>query len=151
MNSLTNKPNLQDFLYRAGCHFREALESWLAQHPEVNLSTNFIAPTRGTFPLDCCKATSLMFGQHLLRSIDSSRLKLVNGWRDEQSHLWLQCDDIFVDLTADQFDDQDHRVLVVPVASCIWHSTFRPWSDWPFELRKDHVFSNCALEVLRMM
>lgn len=138
-------------LDREGRDFRRAIEVWIALHPGVNLSTNVCDPERGRFPLDCCKATSLMFGQHLLPSVGAARLHLVNGVRDGESHLWLQCDEFYVDLTADQFDDQDEQVLVVPVDSCEWHSTFRPWSVWPFELRKDHAFVQYADEVSKLM
>ncbi len=48
--------------------------------------------------------------------------KYILGMREEQSHAWLQRDNLIVDITADQFPHQ-HRSVIVTLDSR-WHKTF---------------------------
>lgn len=138
-------------LERFGLRFRRALERYLRDNPEVNLSTNWVNPTRGSFPLDCCKATSWMLGLVLSKTLGLAGLQYVCGERGSESHGWLQCGDLLIDLTADQFDDQNREVIVTQVNDSTWHDSFRPHHHHPCSLRSGHVLIRRAEEVLALM
>jgi hypothetical protein len=120
-------------LEREATRFRTALEKYLRLHPDVRLTTDFLNPWRGEFPVDCCKSTSVMFGHHLTRMVGPDRLALTNGVRGNVIHAWLRVGDYFVDLTADQFDGESRRVIVEHVEASPWFSSFAQQQSFPFD------------------
>lgn len=144
-------PLFPKVLEREARCFRSALEEYLRQHPEVNLSTNVFNPLRGRFPTDCCKATSFLFGHHLSKLVDRKEIKYVWGQRADGDHGWLQHNGYIVDLTADQFDGEDRSVIVVPEGTSPLHQTFEPQFTYPFEPTPGHKFEEMAEEIANLM
>ncbi len=141
----------QSTLLDIGHRFRRAIESYIAGHPEIVLSTNFAATPSASFPKDCCKATSFMLGHYLSQQIGTDRLRYVWGTRDGETHGWLLCDGHFVDLTGDQFSDQLCAVIVERPEQSVWHGTFRPHNIHELSLRSDSPLVSTAVEVARYM
>ncbi len=131
--------------------FRSALESFLQLHPEINLSTNIFDPTRGQFPLDCCKATAFMFGHHLSATVRRAELTYVWGQRGQDTHGWLQHNGYIIDLTADQFEDEGRPVVVEKVNASPFHDSFKPHRICAFDLNAGHNFERYADEVATLM
>lgn len=129
--------------------FRDELENYYRRNPDVNHSTNFLDPTRGSFPLDHCKAASLMFGEYLSNhcGIDSDQLNYARGTRNDEIHGWLIYDGWIVDLTSDQFDNEERKVIVEAEGDSTWHKSFDNISKYPFNLRRDHDFVEVAGEI----
>lgn len=62
------------------------------------------------FPLGCCGIASLVLGMWLLRF--AKDIEYVHGWRDNQSHAWLEYQGWIIDITADQFEKINEKVLI---------------------------------------
>ena len=131
--------------------FRSALEKFLQRHPEINLSTNIFDPTRGKFPLDCCKATAFMFGHYLSSKVGRAELSYAWGQRGQDTHGWLQHNGYIIDLTADQFEDEVPPVVVEKIGESTFHTTFKPHRVCPFDLEAGHKFERYADEVIALM
>lgn len=114
----------------------------------MNLSTNFFNPTRGRFPLDCCKACSFMFGEYLSLTEGAEELRYVWGRRGTETHGWLEYGNLIVDFTPDQFPDQDEQVIVAAVGASPWHDTFASQESTPFSLKRSHPFVRYTREVI---
>jgi hypothetical protein len=52
-----------------------------------------------------------------------------------------------VDLTADQFEDENREVIVEPVETSSWHRSFGKPSLSPCELRPSHRLGEVAAEI----
>lgn len=80
------------------------------------------------FPSGWCKFASWILGRHLMAELGCAVPEYVfgdRGWPDNyQSHGWLECSGLIVDITADQFSDMDEPVVVVERSD--WHIT---WSQ----------------------
>lgn len=63
------------------------------------------------FPRGCCQDVSLILALYLHKK-GFGIAEVVSGWRGNKSHAWLELDDMIIDITADQFDDVNERVLV---------------------------------------
>jgi len=50
-------------------------------------------------------------------------MRYVWGMRGEQSHAWLECGDLIVDITADQFPEIKEKILVT--TDRYWHKIFK--------------------------
>lgn len=104
---------LRQILFELASRFRHAI---LTSDP----STIPLATLR-EFPHGACGDASLLLAKYLQ----------VNGWgqslyvlgeRRGRHHAWLQLQDFTVDITADQFSDQDAAVIVATESP--WHSSF---------------------------
>ncbi len=49
--------------------------------------------------------------------------RYVSGSFNNQTHGWLEADGLFIDITADQFEDIDEVILIIGDYS--WHSSLR--------------------------
>lgn len=133
--------------------FRRGLKEYFRLHPEITFSTNFMDPLRGKFPTDHCKAASHAFASYLIDELHylKSDISYVWGKRGSETHGWLQCGDLFVDLTADQFSDNQNPVFIISAESSEWHATFNPFRRSPFDLREDHPIRELAKEVSKLI
>lgn len=138
----------QPTLRTLAARFRTGLERFLVRRPDVNLSTNFLNPTRGRFPLDCCKASSFMFGEYLSLTEGAEDLRYVWGCGRAETHGWLEYRNLIVDITPDQFPDQHERIIVAPVGTSPWHSTFANQQSTLFSLKRSHPFVRYTREVI---
>lgn len=73
------------------------------------------------FPAASCKDSSLLLSIYLKEN-DFGEFYYVLGERGKLSHCWLMQDNVVVDITADQFDDQQNKVIVL--ANSEWHNLF---------------------------
>lgn len=96
-----------------GISFRKAIQSMPID--ELPSSSFF-----ESFPRGCCGDTSHLFAKYLAsKGIESY---YVWGLKGNQSHAWLEVDDIIIDLTADQFVEVSEEVIVTTNRK--WHSQF---------------------------
>ena len=83
-----------------------------------------LAPELSNFPRAACGSTVLILNAVIEHELGSSG-QYVAGVRstDEQSHAWLELDDLIIDLTANQFSDVTESVIVTRDRE--WHDQFR--------------------------
>jgi hypothetical protein len=91
--------------------FREALEKDVDDYPVI----------MGSFPLGCCGVVSRALGGYLME-IGYKSVEYVSGFSNKKSHAWIEIDDWIVDITADQFNDCDERIIITKDRS--FHSKF---------------------------
>jgi hypothetical protein len=103
----------RDIIYALASGFRSAI---LRSVP----CTSSLATLRD-FPRGACGDASLLLAKYLQVN-GLGRAVLLVGHREGQEHAWLQLQDFTVDITADQFKDQDASVIVTADSS--WHSSF---------------------------
>ena len=77
--------------------------------------------TMRNFPVGSCGDASLLLAK-FLQEKGYSGITYVCGWKNRQSHAWLEVDDVVIDITADQFRDDMEPVIVTQDRS--WHSQF---------------------------
>lgn len=104
--------NNSKFLKKLATQFRKAIEKC----DQRNLSVAFSA-----FPQGSCGDACILLGKWLEQN-GYDDFDFVVGEREEQSHAWLEKNDIIVDITADQFDDNLPTVIVSNDHG--WHSQF---------------------------
>lgn len=73
------------------------------------------------FPSGACGDCSLIMGTYLLQN-GFQNVEYVVGKDGEQSHAWLECDGVIVDITADQFGPEIQQIIVTKDKT--WHSKF---------------------------
>jgi hypothetical protein len=73
------------------------------------------------FPHGSCGDSTLLLAKYLERN-GHSAFSYIHGMRGDHSHAWLQRDDLVIDITADQFVDQEQPVIVAYKSE--WHLTF---------------------------
>jgi hypothetical protein len=73
------------------------------------------------FPRGACGDASLLLAKYLQVN-NCGKSFYVLGERHGQHHAWLQLEEFVVDITADQFNDQDAGVIVTTESS--WHDSF---------------------------
>lgn len=105
---------LQEVLFRLAERFREAI---LRSNPRAGRLA-----TLREFPAGACGDASLLLAKYLQVN-GCGRSHYVLGMRRGHAHAWLQLGDFTIDITADQFEDQDAGVIVS--AESAWHSTFQ--------------------------
>jgi len=129
--------------------FRGALEDYFVSHPKVNFGTNWMATTQRKFPADHCKATSFAFGSYLINKhgIKQKELYYVWGTRIGETHGWLRYRNFFVDLTGDQFSDQNRATIVVEKNRSSWHKSFLNQKEFAFELAEDSPIRSLAEKI----
>lgn len=83
------------------------------------------------FPYGCCGDASNLLAKYLREN--NIECEYVWGMRGEQSHAWLECSDLMIDITADQFPEIKEKILVTSDKS--WHRNFKSQrrSDGDFE------------------
>lgn len=74
------------------------------------------------FPVGSCGDASLLLAKFLQQN-GYAGFSYISRMRNDRSHAWLQKNDLVVDITADQFDDQSMPVIVEMASA--WHETFR--------------------------
>jgi len=84
------------------------------------------------FPNGCCGDASNLLAKYLRENNIESQY--VWGMKGEQSHAWLECCDLIIDITADQFPEIKEKILVTSDKS--WHKNFKGQrrSDGDFEM-----------------
>lgn len=102
--------------------FRHAIEKC----PRSSLPITF-----AHFPRGSCGDAALMVGKYLDVHGHGGFFYVV-GFRNDQSHAWLQRRGLVVDITADQFEDQPNSVIVSTDSA--WHRTFRKENEHPSDL-----------------
>lgn len=81
----------------------------------------FLIITLKNFPNGACGDAALLLAKYL-EDNECGKFDYVLGYRKGKSHAWLQRDSVIVDITADQFQDQDKPVIVTEDHT--WHSQF---------------------------
>jgi hypothetical protein len=103
----------QEILFSFASRFRLAI---LRSNP----STSSLATLRD-FPRGACGDASLLLAKYLQVNRCGQSLYVL-GRRRGHVHAWLQLEQFTIDITADQFDDQDAGVIVAPDSP--WHASF---------------------------
>jgi len=80
-----------------------------------------IIVTFSNFPRGSCGEASLFLAKYLEEN-NCGCFNYILGDREGRSHAWLEQGDVIVDITADQFDDNDQPVIVT--VNHNWHSQF---------------------------
>jgi hypothetical protein len=101
--------------------FRQAIAWYQKKHPDKVFVSD---PLRldSKFPHDCCKSASLMLGHHLSHN-GFTDIHYVWGYRGEVQHGWLQVNGVIIDITADQFEDEDRPVIMACVGNSSFHAS----------------------------
>lgn len=100
-------------LTKAATRFRAAIEKCdLATLPTIGLQN---------FPYGACGDAALLLAKYLQED-EHGDFDYVLGNRKGHSHAWLQSASLIIDITADQFKDQEATVIVTEDHS--WHSLF---------------------------
>ena len=92
------------------------------------------------FPLGSCGDAVPLLGAYLI-DVNVGAFDYIHGERGRQakgdwrSHAWLRCDDLIVDITADQFDDLTIPVVVTRDDS--WYRVFRTENRGLADFRRD--------------
>ena len=83
------------------------------------------------YPRGCCGDASNLLAK-FLRDNDIE-CEYVWGMMGQQSHAWLECGDLIIDITADQFTEIKEKILITTDKS--WHKKFegQTRSDGDFE------------------
>lgn len=110
---LTRSDPFQELLLRLAHRFRCAI---LRSNPRTGRLI-----TLRDFPVGACGDASLLLAKYLQVN-GCGRPLYVVGKRNGLVHAWLQLGDLTIDITADQFDDQDAGVIVS--AESAWHLSF---------------------------
>jgi len=107
-------------LERVATKFRTELEEYCA-------STHY--PTLERFPNGACGDAVLLLGTYLFE-IGEAPFDKVCGLRgaaeegkELPSHAWFERDDLIIDITADQFEDMDEKVIIRRGSE--WHKGWR--------------------------
>jgi len=105
---------VRDIIREYSLEFREAIEK--LNESEITNSKHFLR-----FPRGCCGDASDLLAKYLLsKGIETSYdWGMYNG----QSHGWLVYHNYLIDITADQFDEINEKVVVTNDAT--WYLKFR--------------------------
>ncbi|MBE7660467.1 hypothetical protein [Tenacibaculum finnmarkense] len=76
------------------------------------------------FPLGSCSASSMLLSS-FLKKRGFGVFKLVLSKRNEKTHAWLQNDSLYIDVTADQFEDNKEKVIVEKKENSLFHMGFQ--------------------------
>ncbi len=106
-----------DTLYQLASEFRIGIEE--CKNSDNNNPEWFSRFPRGR----CGDASDLLMYYFKQNGIES---RYVSGSFNNQTHGWLEADGLFIDITADQFEDIDEVILIIGDYS--WHSKFEGFS-----------------------
>lgn len=73
------------------------------------------------YPRGCCGDASNLLAKYFRDN--GIECEYVWGMCGQQSHAWLECDNLIVDITADQFDEIKEEILITAYKS--WHRKFK--------------------------
>ena len=76
------------------------------------------------FPSGWCGCVSRVLGAWLCRDYPGEAFYYVCGWRGS-SHAWIEYRDVVLDITADQFKDNNKKIIVTSLRDSIFHNTFQ--------------------------
>lgn len=104
---------LKDEIFKHAQIFRDALENCKSKLTHISFEN---------FPRGSCGDTSVLLGTYLSEKGlgDFNYIsggKKIGKW---SSHAWLEQNGLIIDITADQFEDQDLKVIVVRNSN--WHN-----------------------------
>lgn len=102
----------QELLFRLASGFRLAI---------VRCSSKSGLASLHDFPNGACSDASLLLAKHL-QVMKCGLSHYVFGVRQGQPHAWLELLEYTIDITADQFQDQEAGVIVSRGSS--WHESF---------------------------
>ncbi|MFW2503471.1 transglutaminase domain-containing protein [Clostridium diolis] len=106
------------------------------------------------YPRGCCGDVSNLLAKFLRDN--GIECEYVWGMMGRQSHAWLECDALIVDITADQFPEIKEQILITADKS--WHKKFKRQrrSDGDFEKfnfynkhRLTTIYKNILLRISR--
>lgn len=103
----------KDNLTKAAARFRVAIE-------KCNTATLSCIGLQN-FPRGACGDAALLLAKYLQEN-EYGDFDYVLGEREGCSHAWLQRESLIIDITADQFEDQEATVIVTE--DHWWHSLF---------------------------
>lgn len=113
---------------RALCSdFRDAIE---------RVSPAQLTSQMARFPVGACDDTALLLARRLREAGYGPFLLRYARYGDEEitpGHAWLRLGDVDIDITADQFSDQTHRVIVARRSA--WHASLRVVDDQAADYR----------------
>ena len=98
----------------AATRFRSAIEATDFSGYDLNLYK---------FPKDCCHHAAALLRLYLFDQ-DLGLFDKAEGQRpDGRQHVWLRREDILIDITADQFDEGEAKVIVTRHSP--WHAAWQ--------------------------
>ena len=94
------------------------------------------------FPRGCCGNVSLFFANRLT-CLGVEGVKVIQGEKGDSSHSWVVVNDLIIDITADQFENQNHGIF--PIDSP-YHASYSDQSEssldiGPFLAQSYEVFT----------
>lgn len=105
-----------DYIEQLACEFRDALDVVAKRKLYGRLSIF------QCFPRGCCRYTSDLLAQFMLdNGIEANRIEMVEAETNEDNytHCWLMIDNVlFVDITADQFNEELYFKRYTPIPAC---------------------------------
>ncbi len=124
--SQTHKTCSKEKLLRLSVIFRTAL---------VACEKDSLVISLRDFPSGSCSDASYLLAKYL-GEMGCGKFNYVVGIRkkDEWSHVWLEQDSIIVDITADQFEENESEVIVTSDVS--FHQQFKEDQRWVADYRK---------------
>lgn len=107
------------------------------------------------FPAGWCGTTSRALESWLKEQYPNEQFSYVCGYRNEASHAWIEWGELILDITADQFEDCDDMVNLVPLAESKFHKSFgnqrrRDITIWTDE-REESLIYNRAKELFKTL
>ena len=108
-------PDINELAYRASL-FRAAIVA-IVQHNPKALGIGF-----EEFPRGACGDSALLLAKYLENN-SCGQFDYVCGYRGRKSHAWLTRSELIIDITADQFEDQNCPVIVT--TDHTWHLQFK--------------------------
>ena len=92
-----------------------------------------------SFPRGCCKPTSFILRQYLEDSHGIKNIMYVWGTNaEDNTHGWLEINDVIIDLTADQFSENYPKVMIVNSQESNFHKSFKRQLRFPNDFAQDH-------------
>jgi len=76
-----------------------------------------------SFPCGSCFASSVLLNSFLMKN-GCGKFNIVFAKKNNHFHAWLTNDEIFIDITADQFKGQIEKVIVIKKDIAYWHASF---------------------------
>ncbi|WCL50819.1 hypothetical protein [Leptospira sp. GIMC2001] len=118
-------------------HFRSAIEKI-----RKNLSVSFI-----NFPRGSCGYATILLGTYLLENNLGQFFYTLGDYHSSNnewsSHAWLQQGELIVDITADQFEEIEQKVIVTKDST--WHQNLKGKRQ---ELADLNIYKGYAFNVL---
>jgi hypothetical protein len=86
-----------------------------------------------SFPLGTCSDVSVLLGMILMKN-GYGHFHLVCGeiGEQDQTHAWLEKNDLIIDITADQFPEIKNKVIISRDSS--WHNSFKNINKSPLTI-----------------